>query len=85
MSRRWVEEGSTHPTAIRRFRAVAGSVSLMRMTSLTPAPPTASMARPNLSSRWRKRFTWCIDPSAEAAKNSRSEMSQAIHDIGWGK
>lgn len=75
----------THPTTMRRFRAAAGSVSVIRMTSLAPAPPTASMARLNLSSRWRKRFTWCIDPSGEAAKNSRSETSHAIHEMGCGK
>ena len=26
-----------------------------------------------------------MDPSAEAAKKSRSVMSQTMHDIGWGK
>ena len=76
----------THPTDMRRFRAALGSVSLIRIISLTPAPPTASIAaRLNLSSRWRKRLTWCMDPSAEAAKKSRSVISQTMHDIGWGK
>ena len=59
---------------------------MMRIVSFTPPPPTASMAaRPNLSSRWRKRFTWWTEPSAEPAKNRRSVASHARQAMGWGK
>ena len=81
-----VEARATYPTEMRRFFAAWGSSSLMRIVSFTPPPPTASMAaRPNLSSRWRKRFTWWTEPSAEPAKNGRSVASHARQAMGWGK
>lgn len=73
-----------YSTVMRRFRLLLSSLA-MRMR-LTPAPPMASIVCPAcFSVRWRKRLTWYMEPSGEAAKNERSVMSQTADDMGLGK
>jgi len=75
-----------YSTDIGRFRLLLSSSSATRMISLLPAPPTASIVWPAcLSVRWRKRLTWYMERSGEAAKNKRSVMSQTTEDMGSGK
>ena len=75
-----------YSTDISRFRLLLLSSSPMRMISLAPAPPTASIVCPAcLSVRCRKRLTWYMEPSGEAAKNKRSVMSHTVEDMGFGK
>jgi len=80
-------EDKPYPTDINLFfRASRFSSSSTRIKSITPPPPMASvMIPPSLVSRSRNKFIWWIDPSAEAAKNSRSVTSQAKCEIGRGK
>ncbi len=73
-----------YPTDISLFFAACWSSSVIRITPMDPAPPTASITRLNLSSLCLNRFTWCIAPSGEAAKNTRSVTSHASDDIGRG-
>lgn len=74
-----------YSTVMRRFRLLLSS-SATRMRSLTPAPPMASIICPAcFSVRWRKRLTWYMEPSGEAAKNKRSVISQTADDMGFGK
>ncbi len=52
--------------------------SSTRIIPVKPAPPMASAVDA------LNRFIWCIEPSSEPAKNTRSVMSQARQEIGCG-
>jgi hypothetical protein len=67
---------------MRRFFCASTVVSSTLIASVAPEPPMASKLC--VSPCLRKRFVWCIEPSGDAAKNSRSVLSQARTIIGRG-